>query len=112
MKPKTGVTGLDVAFGPKDIKEYLPEYEKVPEKFKEGQTPQNKLFSKWFFAGLPNGDMLVAKPGISKREALAHIKVGMSSFEPKHEHKEAGCAYLLSEWFEEGPIEEFLKGEK
>jgi hypothetical protein len=25
----------------------------------------------------------------------------MSSWEPKHEHKEAGCAYLLSEFFDD-----------
>ena len=24
----------------------------------------------------------------------------LASFEPKHEHKEAGAAYLLSQWFE------------
>jgi hypothetical protein len=33
--------------------------------------------------------------------AMRHVQYCMRSFEPKHEHKEAGCAYLLSLWFDD-----------
>lgn len=43
---------------------------------------------------------LTARPGVDRDKALVAIKAALGSFEPKHEHKEAGCAFLLHEWFE------------
>jgi hypothetical protein len=36
---------------------------------------------------------------VDTNKALAHIQCIMMSFEPKHEHKTAGVAFLLDEWF-------------
>jgi len=48
---------------------------------------------------------LKSKPGIDRKAAIRHIKAIMASYAPKHEHKEAGCAYLFALWFEQ-PAEE------
>lgn len=45
-------------------------------------------------------DLLTAKPGVDAHKALRAIKAVLGSYEPKHEHKEAACAFMLSEWFD------------
>lgn len=80
--------------------ELLPPYENIPQQFKSGTTKWNRIFSQWFFEGLTNC-RFVAKEGIDKIEAVRHISAIMRSFEPSHEHKEAGCAYLMSEFFDD-----------
>lgn len=99
MKP-VKVTGLDLAFGG-DMSKLLPAWKDIPDEFKRHYG--NKFVSiieNWFFSGLgANYGKLMPKEGIDKSEALAHIKAVLGSFEPKHEHKTAGCAYLLSQFF-------------
>lgn len=96
------VSELDVAFGNVS---WLPKMKDIPEEFKEHNL-RNKycaFISKWFFIGLTKEDFETLIPKISREDipkALAAISACMKSFEPKHEHKEAGCAYMLSEWFE------------
>ena len=97
-KPKEGVTVIDLAFGPRNLKEFLPPMDEIPEEFDSMNNPWNRLVSTWFFSGLNQAPK--AKEGIDGRAALAHIKTILGSFEPKHEHKTAGCAYLMSLWFE------------
>jgi len=101
MIPVPDVTGADAAFG--SIK-HMPKYENVPEEFKGFNLKSRwvKLVTQWFFKGLSKEevDALKPKPGVDKWKALAAVKAIVVSFEPKHEHKEAGCAYLMSEWFE------------
>ena len=93
------VNGLDIAFGTKAMS-LMPPYKDIPKEYKDGQTKWNKLFNDWFFGGLSTLD-LAPKEGVDKLKALSHIKAIMTSFEPQHEHKEAGVAYLMSEWFED-----------
>jgi hypothetical protein len=65
---------FELAFG--SIK-HLPPMSEIPDRFSVGSnTFQNEFIAIWFFMGL-------------------------RSFEPKHEHKETGAAFLLFEWFEE-----------
>lgn len=97
-KPNENVSGLDTAFGPKNLKEFLPSMEEIPKEFHEPYHPWCKVISQWFFGGLK--EIPTAKDGIDQKKALAHLKTVLVSFEPKHEHKEAGCAYLMSLWFE------------
>ena len=94
------VSIIDVAFGG-NIKKLLPKWEEIPEEFKNmnNSTKWNKVVSDWFFCGLKNAEW-IPKDGIDSSKALAHVRAILVSFEPKHEHKEAGCAYLLNEWFE------------
>ena len=97
------VSALDVVFGCK-ASDLMPSYEAVPDKFKNGNTKWNKLFSDWFFSGLKKLE-LIPKENVDKNKALLHIRAIMGSFEPQHEHKEAGIAFLLSEWFEDAKWE-------
>lgn len=96
MLPIPETTGLDIAFGNID---YMPIYKDVPDQFKSWNEPHSEFISKWFFKGLDETKIRV-KPGVDKDKALAAIYAALSSWAPKHEHKIAGCAYMLSEWFD------------
>lgn len=91
-----------LAFPASVEKELMPEYKEIPEEFRDlnRKTPWNDLFSKWFFEGLESDEIFIPKEGIDKMSALRHINAIMRSFQPKHEHKEAAVAYLLSLWFQ------------
>jgi hypothetical protein len=91
------VTDLDIAFG---NVEHLPKWDAIPEEFKRGNTKWNRLFNQCFFCGA-KGLQLVPKEGVDAKKALRVIRACMGSFEPKHEHKEAGVAYLFSLWFDD-----------
>lgn len=100
------ISDVTFAFPGSVEKEYMPEYKEIPEEFRDlnRKTVWNELFSKWFFSGLENDDIFIPKEGIDKKMALRHINTIMRSFQPKHEHKEASVAYLMSIWFQ--PIDE------
>lgn len=94
------VNSLRVAL-PTNVSDLMPPYDAIPDEFRGWRgTKWNDLFSDWFYTGLTELD-LKPKPGIDKEQALRHIKTVMGSWEPKHEHKEAAVAYLLSLWFED-----------
>lgn len=98
MKPQP-VTDLDITL-PAKVSHLMPPMAECK------PTPRwaVDLFDALFFSG---GDVAHLRPkaDIDKRLAIRHIQVIMRSFEPKHEHKEAACAYLFALWFEE-PREE------
>lgn len=101
MRKIPEITPIESAFG---CIKHLPLMAEIPEKFKTfDATPQNKFIGKWFFKGLRQEDVaeLIPKVGVDKQKALKAIAAIMRSYEPQHEHKEAGCAFLLAEWFEE-----------
>lgn len=89
---------LDLAFGGR-MKDLLPEYSTLPGNFRSGNDPFTPLVNKWFFSGLEKKALKV-KEGIDESDAWRHMKAIMGSFEPSHEHKTAGVAYLMSQWFE------------
>ena len=101
--PIAEVFDLDIAF-PANVSHLMPAYEDIPREFKHGSGKWNRLVSDWFFCGLKNLQ-LVPKDGTDQTKALRHIKAIIGSFEPKHEHKEAACAYLLSQWFSDATWE-------
>ena len=92
------VTGVDTVFGG-DISKLMPQYRDLPEEFRRERDPFSPLVNKWFFSGLDH-KTLKAKEGIDRNAAFAHCKAIMVSFEPSHEHKVAGVAWLMSKWFE------------
>lgn len=91
------VTKADVAFGGKAM-EILPAYQSIPDEFKRGSNSWVQWQSEWFYSGLKR--MPAPKPGIDLQLAMANLACVQGSFEPKHEHKQAGVAYLASLWFE------------
>lgn len=101
--PNKEITLADISFGPRNLRDFLPSMEEIPAEFQKFTGPWQDFVSDWFFNGLGSKQLPTNKQGINQRQALAHIKVILASFEPKHEHKIAGCAYLMSLWFE--PLE-------
>lgn len=99
------IGGADAAF-PTSTKGMMPEYKDIPGEFKDfnKKTKWNDLVSAMFFCGLKSLD-LKPKPGVDRGKALRHIKYILGSWEPKHEHKEAGAAFLFCEWFDDVSFE-------
>ena len=64
--------------------------------FYNGHTSYNNLFSELFFSGGKLNFKTNLDPEF-KTNATVYLKSFMSSFEPKHEEKEAICSLLLSE---------------
>ena len=95
------VNAVDMAFGggPGAMAKLLPAYDTLPEEFRRERDPFSPLVNKWFFSGIEK-KLLKVKPGIDEIDAWRHMKTIMGSFEPKHEHKTAGVAYLMSQWFD------------
>ncbi|WP_145142117.1 hypothetical protein [Paenibacillus sp. Y412MC10] len=93
------VNELDLTFGG-DMKKLLPPMNEIPTEFQRGQTKWNKLINKWFFTGLKKLDVK-PREGVDRQKALNHVSAIMRSFEPSHEHKEAACSYLMSQFFED-----------
>jgi hypothetical protein len=92
------VDGASAALGG-DMAKLLPPWESIPETFRRlDSEPWGVLAAQWFFFGLKG--KFVAKPGIELPVAVAHLSAILRSWAPKHEHKEAGVAYLMSLWFE------------
>ena len=102
------LSGIDQAL-PTSVKDMMPEYKDLPPEFTDRRHPMSDVVSRWFFRGLPKGTEFKPKEGIDKDAALRHIKYVLGSWEPKHEHKEAGVAFLLNEWFEAVKIPEEVK---
>jgi hypothetical protein len=101
MIPVPDIRKIDTIFG--NIA-HLPSKESIPEKFDMmSRTFQNDFVERWFFQGVSNEEVekLIPKKGVDKNKALVAIVSILRSMAPKHEHKIAGAAYLLSEWFEE-----------
>lgn len=100
MLPVPELRWLDRAFGNID---YLPKWEDIPAEFKVGSYRWCLFISKLFYVGIKKEefDALVPRKGIDKTKAFSAMRCCLMSFEPKHEHKEAGCAYLMNQWFED-----------
>lgn len=106
MIPVPQINALDLAFG--DIK-YLPKMDDIPKEFHDRyDNIYCKVINQWFFNGYIKAESIATitpKEGIDKVEAQRALAVILRSFAPKHEHKVAGCAYLLSQWFNVEAIE-------
>jgi hypothetical protein len=95
------LTDLEVAFGARAM-DLMPPMSEIPDEFCNPNR-RNKWLTiqrDWFFSGLRNVTW-TPKPGIDQTAAIRHLKAIQGSWEPKHEHKEAAVAYLLSLWFDD-----------
>ena len=119
MKPMD-VDEVTMAFPAEVVGTYLPAEKDIPEEFWDGRaSPPGEwthIVNTWFTRGLNPDVKFSAKEGIDARKAFRHCAAIMGSFQPKHEHKIAGVAYLLSEFFEKiedwNPIEEQTQPEE
>lgn len=92
------VDTLSMVFGAAGrLSEYLPAWDEIPDEFKRHSNPWCKKASLLFFEG---GKLPKVKDGVDANVAVRHLQTVLGSFDPKHEHKEAGAAYLLSLWCE------------
>lgn len=109
-KPEV-VDPVTVAFGAAgELGKLLPPMDEIPAEFKRRENCFVALQRQWFFKGLDTS-VLRPKPGIDKTRALDHLAAIQGSFEPSHEHKSAGVAYLMSLWFEQ-PSADLPKGHR
>lgn len=94
------VTAPDVAFG---TTKHLPPMDEIPEEFKNMNCDNKwiKLFATWFYKGLPETVKFSLKPGVDGNKLMSFLKAHMASWEPKHEHKTAGVAYLMSQFIDD-----------
>jgi hypothetical protein len=96
------VEDLQVVF-PADLGDLLPPWGVIPQNFRRHygdveSQPWKKFQARWFYSGAKLSD-LVPRDDVDPAKAIRHLKVIQGSFEPKHEHKEAAVAWLLSRWF-------------
>lgn len=92
------ISVLETVFGIQR-EDQMPSMEDIPEDFKRESDPWVKLQQTWFFRGL-EGYSFEPREGVDPKAAGAHLVAIQKSFMPKHEHKEAAVAYLMSLWFE------------
>lgn len=88
------ITEVDVSFG---TKMFLPEEKDIPEDFKD--YGENEMYFKivnslFFGTTLPNGN-IEFKEGFDPSKVLRAVRAHLASWEPKHQHKTAGVAYML-----------------
>lgn len=103
LYPVQDVDDVTLAF-PADVSHLMPKWQDIPEDFRtpNSRTEWNRLVNAWFFRGLKS-ITVKPRPAVDVNKAMRHLMAIMHSFEPKHEHKEAAVAYLMSLWFEDGP---------
>lgn len=90
---------LDAAFGA-DLRDYPP-YDSIPQEFRYGHTKFNDAVGTLFFEGGKLDDFgLKIKDGVDRVQFYATLKSLLHSFAPPHQHKEAACAWMLSEYTE------------
>jgi hypothetical protein len=94
------------AFPADVIGSLLPPEKELPEEFQNfGRAPFVDFVDKWFFGTVGQGRFLAIKPkpGVDHVKALTHLQTCLKSYQPSHEHKIGGVAYLMSLWFEPEP---------
>lgn len=93
------VDKVDVVFSGQKALEIMPKMKDIPKDF-PNRRKWGQVMNDWFFNGLKNAKW-TPKAGVDQGKALAAIATVMRSFAPKHEHKQAAVAFMLSEWFED-----------
>lgn len=102
------VSGVEMVFGGAKVFEIMPKMKDIPDDY-PNRAKWDKVTSDWFFLGMKNAKW-TPKPGVDQKKALAAVAAVLSSFLPKHEHKEAAVSFMLSEWFENVTYEPGKRG--
>jgi hypothetical protein len=94
------VDDATIAF-PATVMHLMPVMEAIPEDYPRKYEWQD-FITQWFFFGWEKATTkywLYTHPEIDGNKAIRHIRAVIGSYEPKHQHKEAATAWLMSRWF-------------
>lgn len=100
MIPVPEISDVQLAF-PAGALKWMPAWEDIPVEFKDDtvESEWEKIARAWFHFGLGDKVEFYPREGVDPAKAIRAIKATLGSFEPKHEHKMAAVAFMLSEWF-------------
>lgn len=87
------VTDVEEVFG--TIK-FLPEMEQIPDEFKRQGRIECKVVASMFYGTEMPDATVEFKDGFEPKSVLKCFMAHLKSFEPKHERKMAGVAYMMS----------------
>ena len=93
------VTDLDLAFPAYVMGSLLPNWGDIPAEYKSGNR-WAVLANHIFYKGGEDVAIKV-KEGVDRRKAKRHLMACLGSYQPNHEHKIAGVAWLMSQWFDD-----------
>lgn len=97
--PIPELSKADVAF-PASALEWMPPEDQIPHEFRKGGTIWNDIVDTWFALGLSADVEFYPREGVDAEKAYTAIEATLRSYAPRHEHKAAATAYMLSVWFE------------
>jgi hypothetical protein len=108
MREIPEVDDVTIAFPANVVGTLLPLKVDIPKEF-PNRVGFEKAAAHWFYDGM-KGAAFHPKEGVDPKKAIRVLKACLGSFEPQHEHKMAGVAYLMSEWFEKIDLPEKDEG--
>jgi len=86
------ITDVELAFGTERL---LPAWDDIPQAFQDGNLYTRIMDA--LFAGVPLPICDIEfRDGFIAAQVVRAVRAHLSSFAPKHQHKIAGVAYLLS----------------
>ena len=94
------ITDVELAF-PAGAMRWMPPEDEIPEKFKDHHDPWHRIALGWMFNGLPENVEFYPKKGVDAAKAFRVLQATLGSYMPRHEHKMAAVAYMMSCWFTE-----------
>lgn len=86
------VTDVEKVFGTTRL---LPDWDDIPQDFKDGNIYTDLTEAIFFGKQLPAGSIELIE-GVEPEDLNKCVRAHLQSFEPKHELKMAGVAYLMS----------------
>jgi hypothetical protein len=92
------VLDTDLMFG---TDKHMPTEKDIPKEFFEESSKWNTLFDKMFYHHDMKDVEMFPKAGVDPVKAMRLVKAHMMSYGTKHEHKRAGCAYMMSQYFDD-----------
>lgn len=98
--PVPDLTAVEIVF-PAHVLDWAPRWDDIPEHFRSmnDKSEWSLIAHTWFNSGLAATTEFHAAEGVDAKKAVRALKALLGSFQPKHEHKIAAAAYLLSCWF-------------
>ncbi|NBK98199.1 MAG: hypothetical protein EOM50_09285 [Erysipelotrichia bacterium] len=100
------ISDVDVSFGTTML---LPKEKDIPEDFKDYGKNEIyfKIVNSLFYGFTPPDADIEFKDGFDPNKVLRVVRAHLASWEPKHQHKTAGVAYMLKSMCTIMPKEKF-----